>query len=130
MPIGADPRAPAKAAVIRDVARSMNLDVHIPTYDLAAPQFDLATTLRDLKGASLVLADLSSERPSCYYELGLAEAVGTPVRVIAHTGTDIHQTSSRAQALYYDNLDDFKRVVHRAILDGLTSKQDDGESAL
>lgn len=123
MPIGSDPQAPAKVAVIRDVARSMDLEVHIPTYDLAAPQFDLHTTLQDLRGALLVLADLSSARPSCYYELGLAEAVGTPVQVIAKAGTDIHQSSKRAQTLYYDDLDDFKRIVHQAISHGLSARE-------
>jgi hypothetical protein len=55
----------------------------------------------------LPLADLSLERPSCYYELGLAEALGKPVYLIAAEGTDIHQTASRRLVSFYNGQEDF-----------------------
>ena len=59
-------------------------------------------TLQDMKQCEFVLVNLSLERPSCYYELGLAEAIGKPVYLIAIEGTDIHQTASRKLVQFYN----------------------------
>jgi nucleoside 2-deoxyribosyltransferase len=64
-----------------------------------------------------VLADLSLERPSCYYELGLAEALGKPVYLIAKKNTDIHQTASRRLVRYFDNEDEYKVLVENIIIE-------------
>ncbi len=73
--------------------------------------FNLQAALQDIKGASFVLADLSLERPSCYYELGLAEALGKPIYLVAEDGTDIHQTASRRLVSYYKDNDEYKALI-------------------
>jgi hypothetical protein len=70
---------------------------------------------RELAGAMFVLADLTLERPSCYYELGLAEALGLPVRLVAEFGTAIHQSAERDKVQYYRSLSDLETVVDHAI---------------
>src|SRR5215204_3006056 len=95
MPFGSDSRAGLKQEIIRDVAEIYCLRPHFPAYDKNKSAFVLAPTLEDLKECAFVLADLSLERASCYYELGVAEALGKKTYVVAEEGTDIHQTASR-----------------------------------
>jgi hypothetical protein len=74
-------------------------------------EFSIDATLRDLKVAEFVLADLSMERPSCYFELGLAEATGTAVFVIATAGTPIHQVGNPCQIAMYSSLVQYRSIV-------------------
>ncbi|HEY2792763.1 MAG TPA: hypothetical protein VGJ28_10420, partial [Micromonosporaceae bacterium] len=60
-------------------------------------------------------ADLSLERPSCYYELGVVHGTGLPVAVVAEVGTMIHQTADRWSLAYYDSLDDLEAQVTEAL---------------
>ena len=89
---------------------------HFPNYSTVKPSFDLNSTIQDLKGASFVIADLSLERPSCYYELGLAEALRKRVHLIAQAGTDIHQTAARDNVLFFDDLIQFEAVIDAILL--------------
>jgi hypothetical protein len=90
---------------------SRKLIAHYPPYDLSSPTFDLASELRQIREARCALVDLSFERPSSYYELGLIEALGQRAFVIAEEGTPLHQTSLRNDARFYSNLDEFEALV-------------------
>jgi hypothetical protein len=102
MPVGSDPDHLERRAVIEEVVRECGLTPHFPAdhlhHDVA---FDLDRARRDLRRARLVLADLTLERPSCYYEVGLAEALGRPVQLLAEAGTPIHQAHGREQTIFY-----------------------------
>lgn len=102
MPIGSNPDKIHHQKVISDVASEYGISPHFPLYAIDNPTFDLQATLQDMKQCEFVLANLSLERPSCYYELGLAEAIGKPVYLIAIEGTDIHQTASRKLVQFYN----------------------------
>lgn len=121
MPVGSNPDADKKQKIIQSIADSIGIKPHFPRYATEDPVFNLQATLQNLKGASFVLADLSLERPSCYYELGLAEALGKPVYLIANKGTDIHQTASRRLVRYYKDDEDFKRLVSNILTEGFES---------
>lgn len=43
-----------------------------------------------IRTASLVICDLTEERPNVYYELGFARGIGRPLICIARAGTTIH----------------------------------------
>jgi len=43
-----------------------------------------------LKNAYFIIADLSQERPNCYYELGFAHALGKPVIMLINSKDKIH----------------------------------------
>ena len=101
MPLGADPQASKKREIIRSAASHLDLEPHFPSYSPNQPEFSLQSALSDMSGCLFVLADLSLERPSCYYELGLAEAQKVPVYLIAESGTPIHQTTSRDNLAFY-----------------------------
>jgi hypothetical protein len=64
-----------------------------------------------MQRAAVAIADLSLERPSCYYELGVALGVGLPTVVVAAAGTPIHQTADRASVAFYDSLDGLGKIL-------------------
>ena len=111
MPIGSDPFATQKRTIIETEAKRNNMIPHFPKYKTDKPGFYLESTIMKLRDAFFVLADLSFERPSCYYELGLAEALGKQVYLIAKQGTDIHQTAARQEVIFYTDLYDFEKIV-------------------
>ena len=47
-------------------------------------------TFEHIKKAEIIIADLSYERPNCYFELGYAKALGKDVIIIARKGTKVH----------------------------------------
>jgi len=117
--MGSDEHASKKQHLIQQVAQTHDLVVHLPKYNLSEPSFDIHVELEDLKGSLFVIADLSLERPSCYYELGIAEALAKKIYLIAHTGTDIHQTVNRIDIQFYRDMNHHKilidEIIRRAI---------------
>ena len=111
MPAGADPRGSEKRKIIRSAAPSLNMVPHFPSYAPTQPGFSLRSAISDISGCLFVLADLSFERPSCYYEVGLAEALKGPVYLIAEEGTPIHQTAARDQVRFYSDLNDLRKLL-------------------
>ncbi|NIV93081.1 hypothetical protein GWN42_09835, partial [candidate division KSB1 bacterium] len=93
MPVGSDPKYSNKRDIIKKVAKEVNIDVYIPS-GVNNP-LDMDFTIEKLKNAKSVIADLSFERPSCYYELGIAQAFGKRVFLLAEEGTRIHQSKNR-----------------------------------
>ena len=115
MPVGSDPDYPAKRSVADGVALESGTLVHFPLDGAAGveQQFDAELTERDFIDADLVIADLALERPSCYYELGFAQALGRPTQIIAPEGTHIHQAGGRESAMYYEDLLAYHAVLSR-----------------
>jgi hypothetical protein len=111
MPIHSDPAFAAKQAVLARVESVSGWRIVVPTYNNATPVFDIETARRTLDSVDLVIADLSRARPSCYFELGFAEALDKPVYRIAEHGTEIHQTSGRDAVTFYAGLDGFERAL-------------------
>jgi hypothetical protein len=120
MPLGSDPRREEKEMAIRSAAASRGL---VPLIPLKAsqnyPPFFLANALDDLTQAAFVLADLSLERPSCYYELGLAEALKKDLYLVALEGTTIHQTAARHRVRFFCATENFATFIG-TILDEAT----------
>src|SRR5271155_57911 len=106
MPVGSDPLFSDKRTAIDVAIKRAGLEARFPDYLPHQPTFVLSELIREIRGADSVIVDLSHERPSCYYELGLAEAVGKKVHVIAEIGTPIHQSAVRSQIRYYRNIGD------------------------
>lgn len=111
MPVGSNPKKDENQQYISEVAHEYGIRPHFPRYATEDPIFNLQSTLQDLRKSEFVLADLSLERPSCYYELGLAEALGKPVYLIATEGTDIHQTASRRLVSFYKDHKDLVTLL-------------------
>ena len=111
LPIGFDPLFPARRAAIEQGVSRSGLKPRFPDYARDKPEFDLAELKLSLQMAERVVADLSHERPSCYYELGVAEAMGKRVVLIAEAGTPIHQSSVRNAIEYYYSIHEISDIV-------------------
>jgi nucleoside 2-deoxyribosyltransferase len=59
--------------------------------DREHPLEDLVTTIkRQIRDAQFVIADLTDERQSCYFEAGFAEALGKPIIYVASKNSVMH----------------------------------------
>lgn len=123
MPIGSDPQKEEKEETLRRVAARRDASPHFPRYASQDPVFNLQSSLQSLRRAEFVVADLSHERPSCYYELGLAEALGKPVYLLAEEGTDIHQTTARRFVRFFRGLEGFRDAIEEILDEALGRKE-------
>lgn len=111
MPMHSDPDFEIRRRIINEVADHSGWTLLIPDYDPLMPEFDADLSSARLDNAALVIADLSRARPSCYFELGFAEALRKPFELIAEHGTEIHQTAGRDRVLYYSGHDGFREAL-------------------
>ena len=118
MPVGSDRMFEAKRAVIEDSANHNGWTTHFPL-DSSLLADKVVVTLHEIRevmnAASLIVVDLSLERPSCYYELGVAEALGRQTFLLAAAGTAIHQASDRNKVHFYADLDELSTLVEAAL---------------
>lgn len=112
-PVRADPEFQAKMRIVRSVCSVAGLSHRLPEPNPGG--FDLEAAIEAILGATVILADLSYARPSCYYELGLVEGVGRRAALIATTGTSIFQHSERAAVVFYNDLAAYEAVVGDAL---------------
>lgn len=108
MPVGSDTRSMARWNSIESAARHCGFAAVIGPY---RDPIDLDETAALMRSAKVVVADLTLERPSCYYELAVAETVKAPLIVIAERGTRIHQTQNQEHVLFYE----FSELEHTLI---------------
>lgn len=73
---------------------------------------DVDESIALLESADSVLADLSLERPSCYFEVGFAQSQNKLVHLIAKLGTEIHQVRSRNKVHFYKSLSDYEQLLN------------------
>jgi hypothetical protein len=115
MPVASDPMF-SKTRIAIDVAiKQTGLEAKFPDHLLDEPSFILPELIKEIIGANSIIVDVSHERPSCYYELGIAEALGKIVHLIAEVGTSIHQCAARRQVRFYFDMDDLTRTVEIAL---------------
>jgi nucleoside 2-deoxyribosyltransferase len=72
-----------------------DLDCYAIRIDKEAPLEGLVDRIKEeIRKANFIVADLTDERPSCYFEVGYAEALGVPVihlaskQSVIYPGTD------------------------------------------
>jgi hypothetical protein len=112
MPVGSDPDAGPRRERIIATADALGLDTYFPLdHRTHGEDFDPATLRVEMQRAAVALADLSLERPSCYYELGVALGIGLPTVVVAAAGTPVHQTADRGSVAFYDSLDGLAKIL-------------------
>ena len=127
MPVSSDPLFVEKKAIIQAEAQKMGLDLYFPLDKKYKEGFDLSSTLEDLHNSQFVIADLSWERPSCYFELGLAQAIDKATILIAEEGTPIHQVYRRNEIIFYRGLDAYRRIIAEAIKSSATNGGSDAK---
>lgn len=115
MPVASDLAYASKREVLREVALKAGVEPFLPLEEHQS--ISLERMVERIRGALCVLADLSLERPSCYYELGVAEAVTTRINRIAEAGTRIHQTAHRDSVRFFASLESYRDLIAE-LLDG------------
>jgi nucleoside 2-deoxyribosyltransferase len=104
-----DPLLTHKQEIIRRVAAKYDLSIFFGFERIG--EGNAENSLAILSGSDFVLADLSLERPSCYFEVGFAQALAKPVALMASTGTLIHQVRHRDEVKFFDTLVEYERLV-------------------
>ena len=122
MPVGADQQFANKRSILQKVADKEGLTPYFPFDRTSNMTFDKERTLSVIRDSDFVLADLSMERPSCYFELGLAQALGKDVYLIAQQDTDIHQAHGRGLTRFYKDLPGYEQVVSSVLKDARETK--------
>ncbi len=77
---------------------------------------------REISSSSFVVADLTDERPSCYFEVGYADALGVPVVYVASkesvvnpkTATKIHFDIHKS-VNYFVNMKQLREKLQAAL---------------
>lgn len=114
MPVGSDPSHADRAIAITNGLARAGFSTTLPSYDAANPHFILDRFTEELRTSHAVLADLTGERPSCYFELGFAEALKIPIRLFAAAGTPIHQSGHRSDVFFYEGTEHLENLVAKA----------------
>ena len=110
--------------------RFANIQTVISAFDCVAIRIDKEHPLddlvdrikREIRDSLFVVADLTDERPSCYFEIGFAEALGRPIIYVASkqsvikpgTDTKIH-FDVHMNVHFFTNHKQLKEQLHAAI---------------
>jgi hypothetical protein len=112
MPVGSDPNYLSRRSRIAATVRALGMEPYFPLDHREHNEvFDPATIRFEMQRATVAVADLTLERPSCYFELGIAQGVGLPTVIMAESGTPIHQTADRDQVAFYADFDELAKVL-------------------
>lgn len=75
--------------------------------------------LEAITRSRFVVADLTDERPNCYYEVGYAHALGKPVIILAKKDTRRHFDISVYKWNFWTDYKDLKKIFEAEILNVL-----------
>ncbi len=113
-PVGADKDFARKRQILEEVGQTVNMKAFFPMEQHI--EFSIEITRSELRKAKLVVADLSHERPSCYFELGVAQALLAPIFVLASKGTQIHQIAESLSVSWFSDLKQYRHLVTKSLV--------------
>ena len=92
------------------------------TDDNLLPGSLLPEIFQSIDAAEIIVADLTFERPNCYYELGYAHAKGKTVFITAREGTEIHFDVSGYRQIHYNSYTKLKSDLEKVLRQYLAKK--------
>lgn len=109
MPVASDPDHVLRRATVGLAARTLGMDVYFPLdHRQHHEDFEVATIRNEIERCAVAVVDLTLERPSCYYELGMVQGVGVDTILVAEAGTQIHQTAGRKSVAFYESFEELR----------------------
>lgn len=112
-PVHSDKDFRLKWAIVHECARKCGLRV-TSGMGFSSEHWDLEIAKMAMDKADFFVADLSFERPSCYYEVGYLQGRGIPGLVLALESSKIHQVLG--PVLSYSDLESFERTIKSGFL--------------
>jgi hypothetical protein len=100
-----------KRQVVEYVSKKYGINVNYgpnPPYD----EINREEIVNLYEHVDYFIADLSYERPSCYFEVGFVQGLNKPIHLIAMDGTDIHQVFGRDKVRFYKNIDEYENLIN------------------
>ena len=100
---------------IREVAE--NLGLVVDRADDIEHNEDILRALQEqLRGADVVVADMTSRNPNCFYEIGYAHASRTPTILISRTGQDVPVDLRSLNHIKYGSIVDLRESLSRRLV--------------
>ena len=101
--------------VIKPVVRQFQFDIQ-RVDEISHTGTITEEILEAVRKSRFVVADLTDERPNCYYEVGYAHALGKPVNIMAKRGTKRHFDISTYKWSFWDDYSDLKPTFEKGLL--------------
>lgn len=120
-PYYVDPFYVKKKSILDDLCKSFSIKLQIAEDLKTGNSLNAEDTIRLLKKSDFFIADLSFERPSCYYEVGYLQALNKKVNLISTANTSLHQLLRNDSLLTYSDLDSYKTLVENILKAELAS---------
>lgn len=111
MPVGSDQLYKEKRAILTVEADAVGKDVLFPMDFVDQGPSRPEVILGRIANADFLVADLSKCRPSCYFEVGLAQGMGQKCVLLAELGTEIHQVLGRQSVSFYNDLENYRTIL-------------------
>ena len=113
-PHSVDKNFEEKLKIVSEVCQQngMKAETGVINYD---GNFNFDKSVELYQEVNFFIADLSFERPSCYYEVGYAQALNKKIFLIAEEGTFIHQVNNKSSLQYYKTLKEYKELIARIV---------------
>lgn len=110
-PHSSDPSFNIKKQIVEELAVSHKAKVYFGSKSDNGEFLAADKVMNLYRTIDLFIADLSYERPSCYFEVGFVQALGKKVHLLAVQGTEIHQVFDRYQVKFYQDLAEYRQLI-------------------
>ena len=104
-----------KKKIISEICQSNNIELYLAENELIHKSLDANETIELFKIMDYFIADISYQRPSCYFEIGYLQALKKEINLIAIINTPIHQLLLKETVSFYKNIDDYKILINEII---------------
>lgn len=111
MPYKIDKNFSQKKQILIRNCEIYNFKLYLAEDQESARSLDAQKTIELLNMADYYLADLTFERPSCYYELGYLQSKQKNGFLIAKVKTHIHQLLDNEKVRYYKDSREYEALI-------------------